>query len=231
MNGLAIGASVLFFGRANCAGTDTAEAHLRDLGFAVETVRSAGMGQLMPGAAKAWRGDYIFCFRSHLILRKPMIEAASVAAINFHPAPPEYPGSGCLNFALYENADTYGVTAHLMNEKIDNGRILAVDRFPIEPDDTVDTLLPRTHAHLLDLFLRVTTDIARDGAAALPRMAEASCEEAWRGLARRMRDLDALAEITPDIDADELARRIRAAHTEAFPLSLRLHGHRFVLKP
>lgn len=76
-----------------------------------------------------------------------------MAAINFHPAPPEYPGSGCINFALYDNAQEYGVTAHLMNEKIDNGRILEVRRFPIGKLDDLESLLSRTHRELTNLCL------------------------------------------------------------------------------
>ena len=78
-----------------------------------------------------WKGDYILSCRNLFILLKELIENAKYAAINFHPAPPEYPGSGCINFALYDEVDEYVVTAHLVNEKIDNGRILQVRRFQV----------------------------------------------------------------------------------------------------
>jgi methionyl-tRNA formyltransferase len=71
----------------------------------------------LPENIEWWRDDYIFCFRGYFLLPKSLLDRASVAAINFHPAPAKYPGSGCLNWALYDNANTYGTTAHLMNEK------------------------------------------------------------------------------------------------------------------
>lgn len=220
----------LFFGRKDCDGTKSALQHLQTLGFDVEFVTSDGPAERLSDAAKAWKGDYIFCFRSHLILPGSLIEQARVAAINFHPAPPEYPGSGCLNFALYDGADRYGVTAHLMNEKIDNGHILSCVRFPIQEDDQVNTLLVRTHTALLSLFKAVTSAIARDGQSAIDGMLAEAQSEQWRGLARKMRDLNALQHIDATIGESELARRIRAVHTKAFPLTLSLHGNTFTLK-
>ena len=53
-------------------------------------------------------------------------------AINFHPGPPNYRGIGCLNFALLSNEKYYGVTAHIINEKIDNGKILSFKKFRLK---------------------------------------------------------------------------------------------------
>ena len=62
---------------------------------------------------------------------------SKTAAINFHPASPEYPGTGCNNFALYENAGEYGVTCHYMAPKADTGKIIKVKRFPVFANDDV----------------------------------------------------------------------------------------------
>ena len=48
--------------------------------------------------------DYIFCFRSFYILKNNILKKVNKAAINFHPGPPEYRGTGCVNYALYENS-------------------------------------------------------------------------------------------------------------------------------
>ena len=71
-----------------------------------------------------WKGDIIFSFRSYFILSKKFINKAKICAINFHPGPPSYRGIGCVNFALSNNENIYGCTAHLMDKKIDNGKIL-----------------------------------------------------------------------------------------------------------
>ena len=72
---------------------------------------------------------------SYLIWVVPewLLRKAKIAAINFHPASPDYPGIGCRNFALYENAKEYGVTCHHMSATIDTGSIIEIKRFPIFP--------------------------------------------------------------------------------------------------
>ncbi|MFW8746219.1 formyltransferase family protein, partial [Mesorhizobium japonicum] len=66
-----------------------------------------------------------------------LLSNASFAAINFHPGSPDYPGTGCTNFAVYEGAKEYGITCHHMKAGVDSGDIIAVKRFSINEDDTV----------------------------------------------------------------------------------------------
>ncbi|MDP3138733.1 MAG: formyltransferase family protein [Burkholderiaceae bacterium] len=221
---------VLFFGRHDCDATQAALARLRSLGFEVSFVTSKGRGESLPAQVGAWAGDYIFCFRSLFVLPRRVLDKAGTAAINFHPAPTEYPGSGCLNFALYDGARDYGVTAHLMNEKVDNGRILECRRFPILDSDTVDSLLEKTHRKLLELFLDVAAGVAAQGRIYIDACLEKSEGEHWRGEALKMSALEKLKTIAPDVDAAELDRVVRATYTEMYPPRVILHGYEFVLK-
>ncbi|GGU69717.1 hypothetical protein GCM10009504_28690 [Pseudomonas laurentiana] len=221
---------VLFFGRSQCDATLKALGYLNRLKFEVTTVISGGRGEVLPEELKSWCGDYILCFRSLFILPKSLLDQASIAAINFHPGPTEYPGSGCLNFALYEDAPEYGVTAHLMNEKVDHGNILDCRRFPIAPGDTVDSLLERSHLKLLDLFFDIAGGIDASGKRYVEKMLASSAHERWRGEARRMKELDQLSSLDPGICSAELERVIRATYTERFPPKITLHGYEFVLK-
>jgi hypothetical protein len=221
---------VLFFGRSGCDATEKALTLLKALGCEVYFVKSKGRGEGLPEDVRCWDGEYIFCFRSLFVLPKFLLDKATVAAVNFHPAPVEYPGSGCLNFALYDNAKQYGVTAHVMNEKVDNGAILACHRFPILPTDTVDTLLERTHLKLLNLFFDVVTDLVLGGKDALDKKIVSSVGEKWRGEATRMKDLERLQVIPVGISEIEIEKVIRATYTENFPPYIRLHGYDFVLK-
>ena len=75
--------------------------------------------------------DFIFSFRSHYILKKKLLSDVNYGAINFHPGPPEYRGIGCVNYALYDNSKNYGATAHLIDEKIDHGKIINTKMFTI----------------------------------------------------------------------------------------------------
>lgn len=221
---------VLFFGRSDCEGTTKALSLLNTLGCEITFVKSKGRGEALPEDIGYWEGDYIFCFRSLFVLPKHLIDKAKIAAVNFHPAPVEYPGSGCLNFALYDNASQYGVTAHIMNEKIDNGAILKCQRFPIMPSDTVDTLLERTHLKLLNLFIDVATELILGGAKSLEAMILSSSTEKWRGEATRMKDFEKLQVIPLSVTEVDLRKVIRATYTENFPPYIDLHGYHFVLK-
>ena len=70
-------------------------------------------------------------------------------AINFHPGPIDYPGSGSVNLALYNDENIFGVTSHIINEEIDSGRVIDYIKFEINKKDNVTTLLNKTHEILL----------------------------------------------------------------------------------
>ena len=61
-------------------------------------------------------------------------------------APPEFPGRDPHHWAIYRGAKTYGVTCHVMTDRVDEGAIVAVERFPIvegmEPKDLCTGALP-----------------------------------------------------------------------------------------
>jgi methionyl-tRNA formyltransferase len=220
----------LFFGKNNCQYSLQALQHLKLLGFNVQAVLSKNRSESLPEDIKWWRGDYIFCFRSYFLLPKSLLDRASVAAINFHPAPAEYPGSGCLNWALYDNADTYGATAHLMNEKIDNGSIVECRRFPILKKDNVNSLLARAHLKTFGLLIDITAGLALEVKTFLDKKLTASSNEKWAEKARKMFEIDNFKVVSPTCSKEELERVIRATYTPDFPPEIHLHGYRFIQK-
>lgn len=219
---------VLYFGRAGCPRSDAALTYLEALGFRAEVVISPAAGAVLPTWVHDWRGDWIFCFRSYYILPQSVIDAAAQGAINFHPAPSDFRGRGCLNFALYEDAAQYGVTTHMIEAKVDSGAILRCDRFPILPGDGVDSLLQRTHHHLLSAFYDILGGIAREGRAHVDALLQA-CEATWSGPLYKLSHLNALQVLDAGVSPEEMARVIRATHTTAFPTQLEMHGQRFDL--
>jgi len=220
----------LFFGRQNCKYSIQAFEHLQNLGFDADIVLSGGRKSKLTLDINDWVGDYIFCFRSLFVVPKIMLDNTQVSAINFHPAPPEYPGSGCINFALYDQAKRYGVTAHEMNEKIDDGRILKCSRYPIQMEDSLDSLLIKTHRELLALFIDITSAIKSGGLEMIDQMAMEAREEKWAGPAKKISELDKLLNISPSVSEAELMKLIRATYTKKFPPKIVLHGYTFELK-
>lgn len=220
---------VLFFGRDGCKHSEEVLNRLKDSGFDVTHIVSKQRGEELPVDALTWEGNYIICFRSLFILPKELLERASITAINFHPGPPEYPGSGCINFALLDGVTTYGVTAHEMNEKVDNGEIFAVERFEVEKKDSLMNVLSKTHEALFSLAIKFVDLIAVHGEKFHLMLPQNSKSEFWRGEARKISELDALQIINPSINKEELENAIRAIHSPSFPLLLELHGYKFAL--
>ena len=222
--------SVLFFFRKRCHLSQKAYQYLEHLGFDVTGVQSTDFKESLPEDINWWQGDYILCFRSFFVLPCNILKKAAKGAINFHPGPPEYPGNGCLNWALYDNAKYYGVTTHIMDERIDNGAIVECRRFPLLKQDNVDTLLARTHHKLFDLFIDISTGLALEGNRFLDNKLAESQSESWRGKARKMSDLDNLQQVDASITKRDLEKIIRATYTSNFPPVINLHGHKFFLK-
>ena len=89
-------------------------------------------------------------------LESRWINAARVAAINFHSAPlPEYRGAFTYNFAFLNHENEYGVTCHFLTERFDEGNIIEVVRFPFDfAHGSVKELVALSGQYMLQLFRR-----------------------------------------------------------------------------
>lgn len=168
-------------------------------------------------------GDLLISFLPPWIVPKEILNRFS-QAINFHPGPPEYPGAGCYNFALYEEAKEYGVTCHHITPEIDAGPIIKVTKFPIYKFDTVESLRNRTLSYLLVLFYKIMDIILSNKELPLS-------EENWTRKALTRKDIEKLCEITPDIPPNEIKKRIRAVTYPGMPGAyIFLDGYKFTYK-
>ncbi len=170
-----------------------------------------------------WEGDYIISYLSRWVVPEDLLRRAKMAAINFHPASPEYPGIGCNNFALYENAKEYGVTCHHMAMKVDTGRIIAVKRFPVNPEDDVASLLKRTYENQIALFFEIA-QLMTEGKE-LP-----VSSEKWTRAPFTRKQFNELFVIRPDMAQVEIARRIRAISYKQWQPYIEIEGFRFEYK-
>lgn len=221
---------ILYFGQEGCDYSRRAYEYLQSLGCDVRPIFCKSRGGKLPKSALSWRGDYILCLRSYYIFPRELLKRAAVAAINIHPATPDYPGSGSVNWALYDGVKEYGVTAHIMNEHVDNGPILECRRFPVSPKDTVDSLLAKAHRQAFQMLKTVAAGIASEGEAYIARKRKLAKQEKWKGKARRIVQVDRLQIVNPSCTKAELERVIRATRTNRFKPEIRLHGYRFLLQ-
>jgi methionyl-tRNA formyltransferase len=180
-------------------------------------------GDSLSDEIRRWEGDYIISYLSRWVVPEDLLRRAKKAAINFHPASPEYPGIGCNNFALYEDANEYGVTCHHMDTKVDTGRIIAVRRFPVYPEDNVASLLKRTYENQIAMFLEIAQLMA-DGKD-LP-----VSSEKWARPPYTRKQFKELFKITPDMSRAEIAHRVRAVSYGKYQPFVELQGYRFEYK-
>lgn len=211
--------SVLFFGKHGDADCLRAADFCRSV-FGDVTVHLGQWGMGFPESARTWSGDLIVSYLSRWIIPGAVLERARDAAINFHPGSPEYPGIGCVNFAIHERSPFFGTTCHHMNPKVDTGALIAVKRFAVFANDSVGSILERTYAHQIALFYDVMTTYAASGQ--FP-----SCGETWTRRPFTRKELEALNEIPLDASPEEVALRVRAMSHGAFAPYITLHGFKF----
>lgn len=101
-------------------------------------VRDPALGDWL----RAQGTDLLLNVHSLHIAHPDVLEAPALGSFNLHPGP--LPGCAGLNapsWALYEGAESHGVTLHRMTAAIDEGPIAFSESFPVGPDDTALTVL------------------------------------------------------------------------------------------
>lgn len=96
------------------------------------------------------------------ILSRDVIGQFSKGVINFHLGLiPETRGLDCAEWAIYENLP-FGITSHLIDGRVDAGRIIKKIDLPEYPDDTLIDIGERLHQWQLEIFSE-TIDVVDKG--------------------------------------------------------------------
>lgn len=193
---------ILFIGKKNDRNTLIASDYIKQIFPKAEIVLGV-RGEKIPEDLPWWRGDYIFSYLSPWIIPKSLLDRASQGAINWHPGPPEYPGIGCTNFAIYNDEKEFGITCHYMTEKVDSGKIIEVQRFSILKNDSVYSITQKCYSLILNSFYRIVEKTSNGKA--LP-----VSNESWKRKPFTRKELDSLSEIKPEMTIEEIEKRIKA---------------------
>ncbi len=156
-----------------------------------------------PAQLNDWEGDLLISYLAQWIIPAGLLARAKYAAINFHPGPPEYPGIGCTNFAIYNGEKEFGITCHHMIARVDSGSMVAVRRFPVFDTDTVYSVTQRCYNEILHLFFELMSGIIVGKV--LPQS-----NETWKRKPYTRKQLNQLCELSADMDKAEIDRRVRA---------------------
>ncbi|MDA0997209.1 MAG: formyltransferase family protein [Proteobacteria bacterium] len=149
-------------------------------------------------------GRRLIGFCTDVIVPATVLNSLAGPAYNFHPGPPEYPGSQVAFFAVYEGAAEFGVTVHEMAPTVDSGTIVAVKRFPVPLAGKFMDLEVLAYNAMLALFNELALHFATDDAP-LP-----ASGDAWSGPVRTKAMADAYRVIEADMEEEEIAKRYRA---------------------
>jgi methionyl-tRNA formyltransferase len=117
--------------------------------------------------------DVVVSSAAPQIFRKGILSLPKHGCINVHSALlPKYRGM-LPSFWVLTNGETEtGVTVHYMDEKLDNGEILAQRRVSIAPDETQHSLLMKTKTLGAELVLEVLDQIENGTVSPQPNNAE-----------------------------------------------------------
>jgi methionyl-tRNA formyltransferase len=157
----------------------------------------------LPEEVLNWKGDLMISFISSWIYPEALLSNAEYAAINFHPGSPEYPGTGCTNFAVYNGEKEYGITCHHMKAKVDTGGIIQVKRFDIQEADTVYSITQRCYRLIEESFYEMMNLLLAGKQLPITK-------EEWTRKPYTRKQLDELCEIKPGMSEEEIAKRIKA---------------------
>lgn len=167
-------------------------------------------------------GARLIGYATGVIVPAAILDRLDGPAYNFHPGPPEYPGSNPVEYAVYDGAARFGVVAHEMVPRVDSGPIVATLAFDVPPDVECAWLHLRASQALAKLFAHMAEHLV-----AASRLSRTGAVWGTRRSTRAL--LDAMRELPADCPSHEFERRRRAFHTTATPLRTTIHGHRFTL--
>ena len=165
----------------------------------------------------------LIAFASTVIVPGRILNRLGFGAYNFHPGPPNYPGWAPSHFAVYDRATSFGVTAHVMLERVDSGAIIAVDLFGIPAGISAEALEAMAYARMARQFFELAQPLATSPHTlpALPIQ--------WCGRKNTQRHCAELCDIPTHISRDELERRMAAFGDGRLGVAptITLHGHEF----
>lgn len=158
--------------------------------------------------------DFIYSVQHHELLKARHIKKASVIAVNLHLAPlPEYRGCNQFSFAILDEVESFGVTIHEINTKIDNGAILFEKRFPVSKKLWVHDLYELSIQKGFELFnesLQLLLSGNYSKIAQEDRIPEYGVKLHFRNEIQNLKVIDL------NLEKKEIEKRIRATYMPGF---------------
>lgn len=179
----------------------------------------------LPKKFYAFNYDIIISFRSYLILNSKILKKSKLS-INFHPSLPKYRGVGCANYAIMNNDKYFGSTIHLVNKKIDSGKIIDVKKFKLKNNPSLKYLLSKTHKSMffqakdfINKLLRDKIDIKNE----INR-----CSYKWSKQYNNLEKLNKFYNLNIDFNKKKLKKYLRSTVIDKFSPYIKIREEKFV---
>ena len=151
--------------------------------------------------------DVLFSIANLRVLPQRLLDRAAIA-INFHDGPlPGYAGLNVTTWALLAGEPEHAVTWHLMTADVDGGDVVALERFPIRPDDTAFSLNARCYEAAIATFPGIVDALVAGTLTTTPQ------PPGERRVFRRFERPAAIVDPTDDVDdIDRVVRAMSLGH-------------------
>jgi phosphoribosylglycinamide formyltransferase-1 len=127
--------------RAQHAGIETAVFDAAD--YASREARAVALAEWL----RSKGAELVVCAGYMHLFRKPFFDYYGGRIVNTHSAPlPDFPGAHPIEDVLAAGASETAATVHYVDEGIDSGPVIAAEKVPVYPDDTVESLRERVQA-------------------------------------------------------------------------------------
>jgi methionyl-tRNA formyltransferase len=173
--------------------------------------------------------DYLFSFKTKIIIPKKLLGKIKLYSINFHNCLSRYPGSGGNFMSLLNNEKFSGITVHLIDEFVDNGKIFYIKKIRIKKKDNIKSLLRKINKEQFRVFKFIVSNLRNKW---LSRSL-AHNQYSWGKKKYRMTDINKLREIRIDLvknDIRKIKNIIKASYPSQYPPYIKLLGFKFFLK-
>ncbi|MEM9839899.1 MAG: formyltransferase family protein [Pseudomonadota bacterium] len=140
---------------------DAFRTHVAEIAPEVETQWVASVASLDFATRRDGERTRLISFLTDVIVPARILERLGPTPYNIHPGSPDYPGAHGLSFAIYEEAEVFGVTVHEMAASVDTGAIVRADRFPLPSEAELLQFGSEVYAHAVQAAAKVIEHAVR----------------------------------------------------------------------
>ena len=121
------------------------------------------------------------------IIRAPVLSVPRIGTLNAHQgALPRFRGMNVIEWAIFEGA-TPTITVHFVDPGVDTGDIVAEERVPVQPGDTLDGVRERASVQQVGLLVRTVRTAMHGSLPRRPQRAEEGLQ--YFSMHRTLRDI------------------------------------------